>query len=178
MPWYEWVAETVRKVSEVIETGLRGVIELAEEIRPVIFPRPATPEAIEEIVEELVATERFIEQVIPDEAIRLARGVQYREPLTNVVRIREWTHARPEDIMPGPDEIISQRRVIVGPDGKMTHVDVGGGYGVPYDEDEYLRAAASALDDDFVAEYDIGRSALVRQYTIATETYITRYAPL
>lgn len=178
MGWFDWIRETATAVGETIATGLRGIIELAEEIRPYVFPRPASLEAIEEIVEEMAYTERFIEEAIPDEALRLARGVLQRETLTNVARIRDWTQARPEDIMPGPDEIISQRRVLVGPDGTMTHVDIGGGYGVPYDEDEYLRAAASALDDDFVSQYDIGRSELVRQYTIATETYITRYVPL
>jgi len=176
--WLDWVRETAAKVGEVVRTGLRGIIDLPEEIRPVIFPRPETPEAIEEIVEELVYTDRFIEEALPPEALRLARGVLYREPLTNVARLREWTAARPEDIIPGSNEIISQRRVLVGPDGQMTHVDIAGGYGTPYDADEFLRKAAAALDDDFVSQYDIGRSALVRQYTVAVETYIQTYVPL
>lgn len=178
MGWADWVRHTVEAVSGVIKTGLRGIIELAEEIRPYIFPRPADIETIEEIVEEMAATERFIEKAIPDEALRLARGVLAREKLTNVYRLRSWTAASPESIKPGPNEIISQRRVLVGPDGTMTHVDIGGGYGVPYNEDEYLRAAASALDNDFVKKYKIGRSQLVRQYTLVVETYIDTYVPI
>ena len=60
----------------------------------------------------------------------------------------------------------------------MTHVDVAFPTGEAYTEDEFIRRAASALDDDFVGEYDIGRSALIRQYTVAAEPYLQRFVPL
>lgn len=178
MPWYEWVAETVGKVTTAVRTGLRGVIELAEEIRPAIYPRPADVEAIEEIVEEMVATERFIQEVIPDEALRLARGVLTREPLRNVTRVRQWTALDPLEVAASDDYQITVRRVLVGPDGKMTHVDVAFPVGEAYTEDEMIRRAASALDQDFADAYTIGRSSLVRQYTVTQEVYLQTFVPL
>lgn len=178
MGWFDWVRETAAAVGEVIATGLRGIIELAEEIRPYVFPRPATPEAIEEVIEEMAATESFIQEVIPDEALRLARGVLASERLTNVARVRQWTTLDPWEVEASSKYQISVRRVIVGPDGAMTHVDVAFPVGEAYTEDEMIRRAASALDDKFVKKYDMGRSALVRQYTLTQETYLQTFVPL
>lgn len=178
MGWREWVRHTVETVGEVIETGRRGIIELAEEIRPIIFPRPADVEAIEEIIEELATTESFIREAIPPEAVRLARGVRRRERLTNVARVREWTAVTAEYVKPSKDYYISVRRVLVGPDGTMTHVDVRFPLNEAYTEDEMIKRAASALDDDFVSQYDMGRSALVRQYTLTQEVYLETFPKL
>lgn len=179
MAWWDWVREAARKVGTVIETGLRGVIGLPEEIEPYIPTYPATPEQIEEAMEEAIYAERFIQEVTLEDAHRLARGVRFYEPLTNVARLRQWTVADPAEIVPDMDSMISQRRVIVGPDGAMTHVDISGGYGERYNDDEFLRKAASALDDDFVNRYEgVGRSQMIRTWTVATETYIQRFPAL
>lgn len=178
MGWFDWLGYTARAIGEVIETGLRGIIELAEEIRLYVAPRPATPEQIREIMEEMAYTERFIQEAIPDEAIRLARGVLAREPLTNVARLRQWSAVSPEYMVPSEDYYISVRRVLVGPDGVMTHVDVRFPSGEAYTEDEMIKRAASALDDEFADRYDMGRSALVRQYTLVQEGYIETFVAL
>ena len=178
MGWFDWVAETAGKIRTAIRTGLRGVIDLPEEIEPYIPTRPATPAQIEDIVEELVYTERFIEEALPDEALRLARGVLTREPLRNVARVRQWTTLDPYDIPPSLDYQISVRGVLVAPDGKITHVDVAFPTNEAYSYDEFVRRAASSLEDDFVAEYDMGRSAMVRQFLAVSEPYIQTYVPL
>lgn len=178
MGLFEWLRHTARRVGIAIDTGLRGIIGLHEEIEPYIPTRPATPEQIEEIVDQLLDTQRFIQEELPDEARRLARGVRFYEPLTNVARMRHWTAQALEDIPPSLDYQISVRGVVIGPDGTMTHVDVGFPVGEAYTEDEFIKRAASALDDEFVDRYDMGRSALVRQYTVATEGYIQRHKDL
>ena len=100
MGWFDWLRELGQSVSTAIASGLREIIDLPEAIRPYIFPRPAAPEEIEEIIEDLIATDRFIQEAIPDEAIRLARGVPAREDLKNVARLREWVATDPRDVLP------------------------------------------------------------------------------
>ncbi len=178
MGWFDWIREWAGRVTTAIETGLRGVIDLPAEIEPYLPSRPATLEQIREAMAEAAYAERFVQEAIPDEARRLSRGVRFYEPLRNVARMRHWVVAAPGDVPPSPDYQISVRRVLVGPDGKMTHVDVSFPTGQAYTEDEMIRRAASALDDDFVSEYEIGRSALVRQYTVAQDVYIQRFKPL
>jgi hypothetical protein len=176
--WLDWVYETARKIGISIETGLRGIIGLPEEIEPYIPSRPATAEQIEEIMEALPYTERFIREALPDEARRLARGVSFYRKLRNVAQTRHWTTQAPEDIIPDEHTQITLRRVLIGPDGTMTHVDVAFGYGELYDEDEALRRTAAALDNEFVDRYQIGRSQLVREYVVIQEVYLQRHKPL
>lgn len=178
MGWFDWIAHTAGRVAETIHEIAREFIELHPEIRPYIPFRPAPPEVIEEIVEELVYTERFISEALPEEAIRLARGVPHWEALTNVARIREWTTMDVYDIPASPDYQISVRGVLIAPDGTMQHVDVGFPTGEAYSYDEFVRRAASSLEDDFVAQYDIGRSDIIRQWLVASEPYIQSYVPL
>lgn len=178
MGFFDWIRHSAAQVYESIETGLRGVIGLHEEIEPYIPVRPAAIEEIEEVVAELVQTRAFISWELPEEARRLARGVRFYEPLRNVARMRHWTAMAPEGIPASPDYQISVRAVLIGPDGNMTHVDVAFPTGEAYSYDEFIRRAASALEDDFVANYDIGRSQLVRQYVVAQESYIQRFSPL
>lgn len=178
MGWFDWLLETGGKVTEAIRTGAREFIELHPELQPYIPFRPAPPEVISEIVEELIYTERFIQEALPEEAIRLARGVPFYEKLTNVARMRHWTVMAPEDIPASLDYQISIRGVVVAPDGKMQTVDVAFPTGEKYTRDEFVRRAASALEDDFVAEYDIGRSEIIRQWLVAQESYIQRFKPL
>lgn len=178
MGFFDWVRDLGQKIGVAIDEGLRELIELHPEIRPYIPYRPAPPDIIEEIVEELVATESFIQQEIPPEAIRLARGVLSREPLTNVARIREWTVMDVTEIPASLDYQISVRGVMVAPDGAISFVDVAFPTGEAYSYDEFVRRAASSLEDDFVAQYDIGRSEIIRQWMVAQEPYIQRYVPL
>lgn len=179
MGWFDWVRETAGKVTTAVKTGLRGVIELPEEIEPEIVARPATLEQIEEALEEAVYAERFIQEVVPDEAIRLARGVQFYEPLTNVACMRHWTAQDITQIKASADYQISVRAVLVAPDGQMTYVDVAFPTGEAFSWDEFTRRAASALDDDFVNQYEeVGRSQMVRSWNVAMEPYIQRFKPL
>ncbi len=178
MGWFDWVRETAGKVGTAVRTGLRGVIGLPEEIEPYLPSRPATIEQIEEAMEEAIYAERFVQEAIPEEARRLSRGVRFYEPLRNVARLRHWTAASPQDIPPSPDYQISVRGVVVGPDGKMSHIDVAFPTGERFTEDEFIRRAASALDDDFVAEYEISRSDIIRKYLVARDSYIQRFKPL
>lgn len=177
--WWDWVRETAAKVGHTIKTGLRGVIDMPSEIEPYLPSRPATQEQIGEAMEQAAYAERFIQEVEVDEARRLARGVPFYERLRNVARMRHWTVQAPEEIVPDLHTQISQRRVLVGPDGAITHIDIAGGYGEAYDADKFLRKAASALDDEFVNRYEgISRSDLIRRFTVATETYVQRHKPL
>lgn len=178
MAWWEWVREFVGGVSERVETGLRELLGMPGEIEPYIPTRPATEEQIAEALKEAVYAERFIQEVELDQAHRLARGVRFYEPLRNVARMRHWTVADPRDIVPDIHTQISQRRVLIGPDGAMVHVDVAGGYGERYDEDLFLRKTASALPDSFVKRYDLPRTLLAQRYTVAAETYVQRHKPL
>jgi len=178
MGWFDWIAETGRAVAEAIRTGAREFIELHPELQPYIPFRPAPPEVIEEIVEELVYTDRFIQEALPEEAVRLARGVLAREPLTNVARLREWTQMDVTDIPASLDYQISVRGVVIAPDGTMQHVDVAFPTGERYTYDEFVRRAASSLEDDFVSQYDIGRSDIIRQWMVAQEPYIQTFVPL
>ena len=178
MGWFDWIRELAGKVTTAIDTGLRGVIDLPAEIEPYLATRPATLEQIEEAMLEAAYSERFVREAMPDEAFRLSRGVPFYERLKNVARMRHWTVAAPGDIPASPDYPISVRAVVIGPDGKMTHVDVAFPTGQKFTEDEFLRRAASALDEDFVAEYKIGRSDLIRDYVVARDAYIQRFKPL
>jgi hypothetical protein len=178
MGFFDWIRRTAEQIYEAIETGLRGVIGLHEEIEPYLPTRPATMAQIEEAIEELVDTQRFIREALPDEALRLARGVLDWEPLKNVARVRQWTAMALEDIPASDNYQISVRGVLVGPDGKMTHVDVAFPTGEAYSYDEFLRRAASSLEDDFVANYDMDRSSIVRQFTVALEPYLQTFVPL
>lgn len=178
MAWFDWIRELAGKVGIAIETGLRGIIGLPEEIEPYLPSRPATLEQIEEAMLEAAYADRFVREAMPDEAFRLSRGVRFYEPLVNVARLRHWTAAAPQDVPPSPDYQISVRAVVIGPDGTMTHVDVAFPTGEAFTEDEFIRRAASALDDDFVGEYEIGRSALIRDYVVARDAYIQRFKPL
>ena len=178
MGWFEWIAETGRKVAEAIRTGAREFIELHPELRPYIPFRPAPPEVIEEIVEELIATDRFIEEGLPEEAVRLARGVLAREPLRNKARVRQWTAMDLTEIPASPKYQISVRGVLIAPDGTMQHVDVAFPTGEKYTYDEFVRRAASSLEDKFVKQYDVGRSDMIRQWMVAQEGYIQTYVPL
>lgn len=178
MGLFDWIRRTVSQVTTAIETGLRGIIELHKEIAPYIPTRPATEAQIEEAMEGLLDTQRFIAEELSDEALRLARGVRFYEPLTNVARLRHWTAQAPQDIPPSDDYYISVRRVVIGPDGAMSHVDIRFGAGEVYTEDEMTRRAASALENEFVDRYDVGRSEIIRQFTVAQEAYIERFKPL
>lgn len=178
MGWFDWIRELAGKVSTAIETGLRGIIDLPAEIEPYLPYRPATIEQIEEAMLEAAYAERFVREAMPEEAFRLSRGVPFYERLRNVARMRHWTVAAPGDIPPSPDYQISVRGVFIMPDGKMSHVDVAFPTGQKFTEDEFIRRAASALDDDFVAEYKIGRSEIVRKYMVARDAYIQRFKPL
>lgn len=178
MGWFDWIRHTGQRVTEAIREISREFIELHPELQPYIPFRPAPPEIIEEIVEDLIVTDRFIKEALPDEARRLARGVLTYEPLRNVARVREWTAMDVMDIPASPDYQISVRGVLIAPDGSMQHVDVAFPTGEAYSYDEFVRRAASALEDDFVAEYDIGRSAMIRQWIVATEPYIQTFVPL
>lgn len=129
-------------------------------------------------MEEAIYAEPFIREALPDEALRLARGALDYEPLRNVARVRQWTALDPLDIPPSPDYQISVRGVVIGPDGNMAHVDVAFPTNEAYTWDEFVRRAASALEDDFVANYDIARSDLIRQYLVVSEPYIQTYVPL
>ena len=60
----------------------------------------------------------------------------------------------------------------------MSHVDIRFGAGEVYTEDEMTRRAASALENEFVDRYDVGRSEIIRQFTVAQEAYIERFKPL
>jgi len=176
--WLDWIRETAQQVGTAIRTGLRGVIELAEEIEPYLPFRPATEAQIEEAMEEAIYADRFIQEALPDEAIRLARGYLTQERLTNVWRTATWTQQDIYSIQPGEKQYLIIRSVHVGPDGAMTHTDVRFPGGQKFDYDEWVRRTASALDDDFVARYDVGRSALVRQFTVHQETYIEQFATI
>lgn len=178
MGFFDWIRHTASRVGIAIDTGLRGIIDLHPEIEPYIPDRPATPEQIEEVVEELLDTQRFIQEELPDEARRLARGVRFYEPLTNVARMRHWTVRALEEIPPSLDYQISVRGVVIGPDGTMTHVDVAFPIGEAYTEDEFIKRAASALDDEFADGYQMGRSDIIRQFTVHKEAYIQRHKPL
>jgi hypothetical protein len=176
---WDWIQEFARGITERIDTGLRELLQQPEEIRPEVITRPATPEQIEEALEEAVWSERFIREIELDEAIRLGRGVPFYEKLTNVARMRHWTTVDPFTWTPPPDAQISVRAVLIGPDGTMTYTDVSGRTGEPLSYDDFIRRAASSLDDDFVAQYEgVGRSDMVREWVVSTETYVQRFKPL
>ena len=179
MGWWEWVREFAGGVKERIDTELKELLGMPAEIEPYIPVRPATPEQIAEAMEEAVYAERFIQEIEVSEAFRLARGVRFYEPLTNVARLRHWTVADPWTTVPPRDAMWSIRAVVIGPDGNVTYVDVRGKTGQKMDHDEFLRAAASALENDFVAQYEgVGRSTMIRDWVVATETYVERFKPL
>ena len=79
MAWWDWIASTARKIGTAIETGLRGIIELPEELEPYIPARPATLEQIEEALADTLYADRFIEEALPDEARRLV-GAEHPVP--------------------------------------------------------------------------------------------------
>lgn len=178
MGWFDWIAHTGRRVADTIREAAREFIELHPELQPYVPFRPAPPEVIEEIVEELIYTDRFIQEALPPEAVRLARGVSPYEPLRNVARVREWTAMDVADIPASPDYQISVRGVLIAPDGSMQHVDVAFPTGEAYSYDEFVRRAASSLEDDFVGQYDIDRSSMIRQWLVAQEPYVQTYTPL
>jgi hypothetical protein len=152
---------------------------MPEEIEPYLPTRPATPEQIAEAIEEAIYAERFISEIELDQATRLARGVLFYEPLRNVARLRHWTQADPFTTDPPRDAQWSIRAVVIGPDGQVSYVDVAGKTGQAMTQDEFLRAAASSLEDDFVNSYEgVGRSQMIRDWVVATETYIQRFRPL
>ena len=178
MAWWEWAREFIGGVTERIETGLRELLDMPAEIEPFIPTRPATEEQVAEALKEAAYAERFIQDVELDQAHRLARGVLFYEPLTNVARMRHWTVADPREIVPDIHTQISQRRVLIGPDGAMVHVDISFGYGELYDYDEALRKTAAALPDKFVERYKVSRTLLASRYLVAEETFVQRHKPL
>lgn len=178
MGFWEWARDLAQKVTTRIETGLRELLELHEEIRLPVIERPATLAEIEELIDEMAQTERFIRDYEPEEARRLAQGALPYERLTNVARVRQWTTLSPQDIIPKADQQITIRSVIVGPDGRMTYTDVAFGQGEAYDHDEFIRRCASAIEDDFAGSYQVGRSQMARDWIVSQETYIQTYTPL
>lgn len=179
MGWLELIAKYVNIITEAIESGLRAAFGLPEEIAAELPPPPSTVEEIEAAMEAAEQASRFVREITLEEAQRLARGVPFYERLTNVARMRHWTVADPFTTAPPPDAMWSVRVVVVGPDGEMCAVDVRGKVGQPLDRDEFIRAAASALPDEFVERYKgVGRSEMIREWVVAQETYVERFKRL
>lgn len=179
MGWWEWAREFASGITERVETGLREFLGMPEEIEPYIPTRPATEEQIAEAMEEAIYAERFISEIEIGQATRLARGVPFYERLRNVARMRHWTVADPFTTAPPKDAQWSVRAVLIGPDGRVTYVDVSAPTGQQLSYDEFTRRAASGLEDDFVNSYEgVGRSAMVRDWLVAYDTYVQRFKPL
>ena len=179
MGWWEWVREFTGGITERIETGLKEVLGMPAEIEPYIPVRPATPEQITEAMEEAAYAERFIQEIELDQAQRLARGVRFYEPLTNVARMRHWTVADPWTTVPPRDAMWSIRAVLVAPDGALIQTDIRGKTGQKMDYDEFVRAVAASLPKEFVDRYEkVSRTLMAREWIVAQETYVERFKPL
>ena len=179
MGWWEWVREFTSGITERIETGLKEVLGMPAEIEPYIPVRPATPEQMAEAMEEAAYAERFIQEIELDQARRLSRGVPFYKRLRNVAQMRHWTVADPFTTLPPKDAQWSVRGVLVAPDGNVTFVDVAAPTGEKLPYDEFVRRAASALEDDFVNQYEgVSRSDMIRKWLVAIDTYVQRFKPL
>lgn len=175
---FDWLRHTASQVSRAIKLIGREDITLHPDIALPPEAYPATVEELEEIVARQVQAGRFIRTELPEEAIRLARGVKSQVKLTNVWQIRQWTGQNILEIQPRSGQYLSVRGVFIGPDGKMSFVDVRFPEGQGFDWDEFYRRAASALEDDFIANYEgaqYDRTGFVKKFLAHVEPYIEHF---
>lgn len=181
MGWFDWMRHTAGKVGKAIRELSREPIELPEEIA---FPSEQYPTTIEEVEEwkaEQEHTSRFIREDLPDEAIRLGRGVPNLKRLTNVWQRSDWVQQDITEIQPGAGQYLKVRNVLIEPDGTMTYVDVRFAEGEMYNDEENIRAVASNIETETLDKYDLkdkDRTLFAKQYIAHQETYIEQFVSI
>lgn len=182
MGWFDWIRHTAGKVSEAIKIKSREPIGLPEELALPEEVYPATVEELEELMEQQVQATRFISEGVYEQADRLAKGARAYEPLKTRARVRQWVQQTPEQVVPGPGQQVSVRKVYIGPDGEMFSLDIAFPTGERYTESEYLKRAASALDDEIAQRYGVEtpsqRYGFLREYVVAEEVYLQSFPKL
>lgn len=182
MGWFDWIRHTAGKVGEAIRLGSREPIELPEEIALPSEVYPATVGELEKLMEEHEQATRFISEEVYDQADRLAKGVLGYEALKTKARVRQWTMLPPEEVVPGPGQQVSVRGVYVGPDGEMFSLDIAFPTGEKYTKEEYMKRAASAIDDETAKRYKLDtpkkRYDFLRDYLVTQEVYLQSFPHL